>query len=125
MPDTLRPVRIHVCTTCREAGVKEGVPAGASLCAALVKAASPGVAVESVTCLGNCRRGCTVAMKAPGTWTYVFGDLDADGAPDVLAAARLLAGGADGLMPWRGRPETFKRGLIARIPPVSIREAAE
>ena len=29
---------------------------------------------------------------------------------------------ADGIMPWRGRPESLKRGLIARIPPINFRE---
>jgi len=36
--------------------------------------------------------------------------------------ARLLAGAGDGLMPWRGRPEPLKRGLIARVPPLGFVE---
>ena len=36
--------------------------------------------------------------------------------------ARLLAEAADGLMPWRGRPEPLKRGLIARMPPLDFTE---
>ena len=35
---------------------------------------------------------------------------------------RLLAGAGDGLMPWRGRPEPLKRGLIARVPPLGFVE---
>ena len=29
---------------------------------------------------------------------------------------------SDGLMPWRGRPEILKRGLIARVPPIDFIE---
>ena len=88
--------------------------------------APAGMALRPVECLGNCRRSCTVALSAPGCWTYVFGDLVAESGAEVLAAAALLAGSTDGLMPWRGRPEPFKRGMIARIPPlIDHKEAAE
>jgi predicted metal-binding protein len=51
----------------------------------------------------------------------VFGGLEAsrDGLT-LIVGARLLAGAADGIMPWQGRPEPLKRGLIARIPPVNF-----
>ena len=39
--------------------------------------------------------------------------------------ARLLAGAADGIMPWRGRPEILKRGLIARVPPIDFFEGTD
>jgi predicted metal-binding protein len=28
-------------------------------------------------------------------------------------------------MPWRGRPEPLKRGLIARVPPIDFQEDVE
>jgi predicted metal-binding protein len=34
----------------------------------------------------------------------------------------MLARAADGILPWRGRPERLKRGLIARIPPIEFVE---
>jgi predicted metal-binding protein len=34
----------------------------------------------------------------------------------------MLARAADGLLPWRGRPEPLKRGLIARLPPLDFEE---
>jgi len=40
----------------------------------------------------------------------------------ALDGAQLLAQAADGIMPWRGRPDSLKRGLIARVPPVNFRE---
>ncbi|TIR82512.1 MAG: metal-binding protein, partial [Mesorhizobium sp.] len=26
----------------------------------------------------------------------------------------------DGLIPWRGRPDSLKRGLVARLPPLDL-----
>jgi predicted metal-binding protein len=84
------------------------------------------MALIPVECLGNCRRGCTVSLSVAGGWTYVFGDLAPENAPEIVAAASLLAGSPDGLMPWRGRPEPLKRGMIARLPPLDrMKDAAE
>jgi predicted metal-binding protein len=52
----------------------------------------------------------------------VFGGLDLDCAAALVEGARLLAGAADGVMPWRGRPAPLKRGLIARVPPLDFAE---
>lgn len=112
------PVTVFVCTTCRRPGDAAEVEprAGARLAATL----SPieGVAVREVECLANCKRGPSVAMARPGGWTYVFGGLSPEDGPAVLEGAQLLFRSAEGLMPWRGRPEPLKRGLIARIPPI-------
>jgi predicted metal-binding protein len=79
------------------------------------------ISVQRVRCLGNCGRGLSAAIRCENAWTYVFGGLEAsrDGLT-LIAGARLLAGAADGIMPWRGRPEPLKRGLIARIPPANF-----
>ena len=84
------------------------------------------VNVLRIRCLGNCNRGLSAAIRRENAWTYVFGDLTPQSGAHVLIAADLLAHSADGLMPWRGRPEAFKRGMIARLPPPSIlKEAAQ
>ena len=62
-------------------------------------------------------------MRANGSWTYVFGGLDENCAGALIEGARLLAGSSDGILPWRGRPEILKRGLIARVPPLDFQEA--
>jgi predicted metal-binding protein len=119
-----RPV-VMVCITCRVATAPpEALPsdaprAGGLLAdATLAAAAESTVSVQRVRCLGNCNRGLSAAIRAPHTWSYVFGGLDpaADG-PSLIIGAQLLAQSADGLMPWRERPECLKRGLIARVPP--------
>jgi predicted metal-binding protein len=57
-------------------------------------------------------------VRRDGAWTYVFGNLDpSSGAAALIEGAKLFAAASDGLMPWRGRPEALKRGLVARTPP--------
>jgi predicted metal-binding protein len=123
---------IYVCTTCRRPDDPEDYPRpGAALADATIRAAeNSGIAVEPLRCLANCKRGCTAVLRrtdpsAPA-WTYVFGHLDptAD-AQALVLGAKLLSQSADGLMPWRGRPDALKRGLIARIPPLGFTEPAE
>jgi predicted metal-binding protein len=121
-----REIVIHVCVTCRRDDDLDGVRPGARLAQALAATVPAKARLVTVECLGNCRRGCTVALAAEGSWTYVFGDLLPGNAAEIVTAAGLLADSRDGLMPWRGRPEPFKRGMIARIPPLSsLKEAAE
>jgi predicted metal-binding protein len=127
---------VWVCITCRTAAdlaqagaVDSAAPEpprpGLLLAEATAAAAANAsdISVQRVRCLGNCGRGLSAAIRCDHGWTYVFGGLDAarDGLT-LIAGARLLAGAADGIMPWRGRPEPLKRGLIARIPPSHFRE---
>jgi predicted metal-binding protein len=113
---------VLVCVTCRTAATPS---AGADLAKATLLAAgnAPDVSVQHIRCLGNCSRGLSAAIRCENAWTYVFGGLDSarDGA-SLIVAARLLVQAADGIMPWRGRPDSLKRGLVARIPPIGFRE---
>ena len=124
MSDTPSPL-IYVCVTCRRAGDPDAEPRpGAVLAEATERAAAgSGVEVRRLRCLANCTRGPSAAMRCNGSWTYVFGGLDAANAAALVAGAKLLAGASDGILPWRGRPEILKRALIARVPPVSFVES--
>jgi predicted metal-binding protein len=118
---------VYVCITCARAGEPDAEPRpGALLAAATARAAQgSGIAVRRVRCLANCTRGPSAAVRANGgatSWTYIFGGLDLAAADALIQGARLLADAADGLMPWRGRPEPLKRGLIARVPPLDFTE---
>ncbi|MDW3180890.1 DUF1636 domain-containing protein [Roseobacter sp.] len=79
----------------------------------------PGIRLKAVECLQNCDYGCTIALRGGDRWTYIYGNIDEVSHPDVLidGAARYNAT-QDGLIPWRERPEHFKRNCIARIPPL-------
>ena len=81
------------------------------------------VEVRRLRCLANCTRGPSAAMRCNGSWTYVFGGLDAANADALVAGAKLLADASDGILPWRGRPEILKRTLIARVPPFDFVES--
>jgi predicted metal-binding protein len=123
---------IYVCTTCRQPDDPDDAPRpGAALAAATARAAeNTDITVQPLRCLANCKRGCSAVMRrtdasAPA-WTYVFGHLDpAADAQALVQGAQLLAQSADGLMPWRDRPDALKRGLIARVPPFDFQEPSE
>ena len=113
-------ITIFVCITCRGGRPLDLVPVpGEVLATATARAAEgTGIAVRPIRCLANCNRGLSAAVRRDGAWTYVFGHLDpSSGAGALIEGARLFANAPDGLMPWRGRPEALKRGLVARTPP--------
>ena len=114
-------VELLICTKCRvaDAPAPEDAPRpGAALHAALAGDAPEGVAVRAVECLSNCTRGCTVALRGPGRWTYVYGGFSADLAGTLREGAARYAATPDGLIPWRERPQHLKTNCIARIPPL-------
>src|SRR6266702_7659236 len=121
MSETRLPI-VYVCVTCRHASEPEAEPRPGALRGAATERAADGTEVEvrRLRCLANCTRGASAAMRCNGSWTYVFGQLDVACGPALVEGARLLAGAPDGLMPWRGRPEPLKRGLIARMPPIGF-----
>ncbi|MGU3492483.1 DUF1636 family protein [Xanthobacteraceae bacterium A53D] len=114
-------VTLFVCSSCKATDAEPGAPlAGQALLDVARAAAAPddAFAVREVKCLANCKRGLSAALVRAGGWSYVFGDLTLASAPDLIAGARLFTGADDGLLPWRGRPDALKRGMVARIPPL-------
>jgi predicted metal-binding protein len=122
-------VILHVCITCRAGQtLAEGETApGKRLHAAILDAGVPeGVSVVPVECLSACSQGCSVALSAPGRWSYVYGRLSDANARDVIAGTSAYMAAPDGIVPWRSRPEIFRKQSIARIPPIAVvPEAAE
>jgi predicted metal-binding protein len=122
---------IYVCITCKRQSTQDGTqdcdsePRPGALLADATERAADGteVSVRRLRCLANCNRGPSAALRCNGSWTYVFGGLDTGNAQDLVDGARLLATAADGILPWRGRPDILKRGLIARVPPIDFNEA--
>ena len=114
---------LYVCVTCRAEGDLSEIRAGRRLHDALAAqfGTDPAVSVVPVECLSACRRPCAVSLAAPGKWTYVYGDLPAEGAAPVVAGtARLYAAAPDGLIPWKLRADAVKKGAVARVPPLAI-----
>ena len=115
---------VLVCITCRNSTDPTDAPRpGLKLAKATTQALGNDgdINVVRIRCLGNCDRGLSAAIRRTDAWTYVFGNLNADNdGPALIAGARLFAESADGLMPWRNRPDPLKRGLIARVPPIAF-----
>lgn len=124
-PGDSQPARAEmlICTKCRAGGPlpeDDGDRPGARLHRALAERDLPaGVTLTAVECLSNCSQGCSMVLRGPGRWTYVYGNL----APEthvetVLDGVARYCDAADGLVPWRERPEHFRKNCIARIPPL-------
>lgn len=124
---------VFVCISCRRK-LGEGEdqfdhpgPALAERVSAVL-ADDPTISVVPVECLAVCKRPCTVALAGDGKWTYVVGDLDnVAHFEEVAAVARAYAATDNGIVPWKERPATFRKGVISRIPPLGFiqPEAAE
>ncbi len=115
-------VTIFVCVTCRHEGAPErpGVALAAALEARLATEAEPRAAVRRVDCLAVCERPCTIALAGEDKWTYLLGDVEAQHADDIVATADKVATAANGILPLRERPPFFRKGVIARVPPLSF-----
>ncbi len=110
-----------VCVTCKSG---DG-PMGAGLFEALSErlAVEPDIELKAVECLSVCKRPCTVALAAPGKWTYVVGDLTPEShLEDIVVAARRYAASPEGVVPWRDRPLAFRKGVVSRTPPLALAE---
>ena len=119
------PVEVIVCSTCRRGASSEGddltgARPGALLHRALAAQSLPdGITVRAVECLSNCTRGCSIALRGPGRWTYVYGNLDETADIETIVDGVIrYHRTTDGLVPWRERPLHFRKNCIARIPPL-------
>lgn len=80
--------------------------------------------VTPVECLSVCKRPCTVALAASGKWTYVIGDLHhLDNVEDFISMIIQYAATDDGIVPWRERPLSFRKGVVSRVPPLGFHPA--
>jgi predicted metal-binding protein len=118
-------VTIFVCVTCKRAEDDADAPRPGramfeAVQARLALSAQDNIEIRAVECLSVCKRPCTLALSGPGKWTYVVGGLDIDAnLDDVLEAARKFAATEDGLIPWRERPKSFRKGVVSRTPPLA------
>ena len=120
---------IHVCTACRRA--RADLPEGydqpglalAERLAEQLKARGSTIPVLPVECLCVCKRPCTIALSADGKWTYLIGDIDTDTHLDeIVGAAEAYAASDNGIVPWKERPQSFRKGVVARVPPLRARQ---
>lgn len=114
-------IELLVCTRCRAMGTSDEPPErpGAALARRLRDLAPDSVRICEVECLSNCSQGCTIALRGGDRWTYIYGRIaaDSDLAP-ILEGVQKYAASCDGIVPWRERPEHFRKNCIARVPPL-------
>ncbi|MEL6204001.1 MAG: DUF1636 domain-containing protein [Pseudomonadota bacterium] len=117
-------IDLLVCTRCRrgEPAESEAPRPGSILAHALATRSLPaGVRLREVECLSNCSAGCTIVLRAPDRWSYVYGGFDPEADVEtILEGTAKYAASADGFVPWRERPEHFRRNCVARIPPLEV-----
>lgn len=119
-------VTVFVCVSCGR-GVEGGAidrPGAAlvdELSSRLHAAGAGDVTVTGVECLAVCKRPCTVAVTADGCWTYLVGDLDPElHTGDIVSAVLAYRRSGNGIVPWAERPLSFRKGVIARVPPLGF-----
>lgn len=120
-------VTVFVCVACRKDGDADNRP-GELLLSELNARLSPEdrevIAIEPVDCLAVCKRPATVALAGEGKWTYVIGDIGAEGEVDELIdSARRFAASENGVVPWKDRPNAFRKGVVSRTPPLGAAKA--
>ena len=117
---------LHVCTSCRPSGFprepKSERP-GFLLYQELKKSIEKSnlkklISLREADCLSLCPRPCGVAMSAPGSWTYLFGDQNsAQTAGEILDCALIYIDAPKGHMPRDKRPASLKSAILGRVPP--------
>jgi predicted metal-binding protein len=123
-------VEIFVCVSCapraeNAAHPRPGAVLARSLNARLTELGAAGIRVREVECLAVCKRPSTIAMTAAGKWTYIIGDLLAEEhVNDIAASALAFQRSANGIVPWQERPVPFRKGVIARVPPLGFEQPA-
>ena len=121
---------VFVCTACASVwkdGKREGKSGGKHLLESLCHVVKDwdlrdDFLIQEVECMSACSNSCAVSFAAPGKYTYLFGNLPSQGqesAIAILECASQYYRKSDGLLPWAERPEPLKKGVIARIPPLS------
>jgi predicted metal-binding protein len=128
MPDSTisaSNVTIFICVSCTVEGARSDRPGRAlfdAVSGAIDAKPDCGAVVKPIDCLAVCKRPCTVALAGEGKWTYVVGDLSVDThADDVVNAALSYGASVNGIIPWRERPQSFRKGVISRVPPLGFR----
>jgi predicted metal-binding protein len=120
---------LFVCTSCRQPG--EGkepreLRSGAQLFRNLSErfagwARRENFAIVPYECLSVCPRPCSLALRAPGKFTYVFGDLKpGETESAVIECATLYRRAPTGFLPREERPPALRGGILARVPPLEL-----
>ena len=118
--------KLHVCTSCRPSGFprdpatnRPGFKLFQELSSLLDKnLLRDQIELVPTECLSLCPRPCGIALSRNNSWTYLFGDQDAEKtARDILDCAITYIQSKDGFLPRKDRPATLQPSILGRIPP--------
>ena len=118
--------KLHVCTSCRPSGFprdpatnRPGFKLFQELSSLLDKnLLRDQIELVPTECLSLCPRPCGIALSRNNSWTYLFGDQDAEKtAKDILDCVITYMQSSDGLLLRKDRPETLQSSILGRIPP--------
>jgi predicted metal-binding protein len=77
--------------------------------------------IFDVECMSACNCSCVVAFAGQGKLTYLFSDLPVEGCAEaVLECASKYYSQHDGVLPWSERLEPLEKGILVRIPSLSL-----
>lgn len=101
---------LMICASCH------GAEQAAALIGRLAQAL-PDFSVGAAQCMSGCSRPGTLAFRADGKASYLFGDIDPAAAiDDIVVFARAYHAAPDGWITDALRFGTLRHGAIARIP---------
>ena len=117
--------QILVCQSCRhkDSPCRPGLALLEKLRAAvsLAKGLAADFEISGTACMAGCDRPCTVAWRATGKATWLFGDIDPDADIDALVEfAALYQRLEDGWCRAADRPGKLANATLARIPAALI-----
>ena len=118
-------VTVFVCVSCRQMspGGDGFHQPGRELADALHDrlAAERDIRVTAVECLAVCNRPATIALVGKDRWMYLIGNLEAEAHLDqIVESAVAYSRSENGIIPWKERPEAFRKGVVARVPPLGF-----
>jgi predicted metal-binding protein len=119
---------LFVCTLCRaaESNAANEISDGQQLFDQLKESLEsqcddPQLHLQPVRCMAACDRSCVVALAATNKLTFIFNQLSAERSiPDLLQFTRQYAANTSGNVPYKERPESLKKKLLAVLPPVPV-----
>lgn len=117
--------QILICQSCRhkDSPCRPGLALLEKLRAAVAQAndLAADFEISGTACMAGCDRPCTVAWRATGKATWLFGDIDPDADIDALVAfAKLYQRLEDGWCRAEDRPGKLATATLARIPAALI-----
>ena len=118
---------LHVCTSCRMPGTSRLPKEGRSgfilyeklRDSIITRDLKHLVEVRAAKCLSICPRPCGIALSSLGSWTYLFGDQQADKeGQEIIDCISTYLNSPDGFMARASRPQSLQSSVLGRVPPI-------